>query len=73
GVTLTGGSLDNRNNGTVSSRNGNVDVTLDGALLNGNAGALVSQKVLTVNAASLDNSNQGILSSAQGQTLTVSG
>nr|WP_256346939.1 DUF637 domain-containing protein [Pseudomonas gingeri] len=73
GVTLTGGNLDNRNSGTVSSRNGNVDVTLDGALLNGNAGALVSQKVLTVNAASLDNSNKGILSSAQGQTLTVSG
>ncbi len=48
-------------------------MTLAGALLNGNAGALVSQKVLTVNAASLDNSDKGIISSAQGQTLTVSG
>src|SRR5450830_1676865 len=73
GVTLTGSSLDNRNSGTVSSRSGNVGVTLSGALLNSNAGALVSQQTLTVNAASIDNSNKGILSSGAGQSLTVSG
>jgi filamentous hemagglutinin len=72
GVTATGGSLDNRNTGTVSSRHGNVGVNLSGALLNGNAGALVSQKALTVTANSLDNTG-GILSSGAGQTLTVSG
>jgi len=73
GVTLAGSSLDNRNNGTVSSRSGNVGVTLSGALLNSNAGALASQQTLTVNAASIDNSNKGILSSGAGQSLTVRG
>ncbi|WP_248767181.1 filamentous hemagglutinin N-terminal domain-containing protein [Pseudomonas sp. MWU12-2345] len=73
GVTLTGSSVDNRNSGTVSSRSGNVGVTLSGALLNSNAGALASQQTLTVNAASIDNSNKGILSSGAGQSLTVSG
>ncbi len=73
GLSLNGSSLDNRNNGTVSSRSGNVDVTIGGALLNSGAGALVSQNVLTVNAGSLDNSNQGALSSVGGQSITVSG
>ncbi|NWA29171.1 hemagglutinin repeat-containing protein [Pseudomonas gingeri] len=72
GLAVNGGSLDNRNSGTLSSRNGNLDVTLSGALLNGNAGALVSQQALTLNAASLDNS-AGILSSGAAQQLTVSG
>ncbi|MGF6154114.1 hemagglutinin repeat-containing protein [Pseudomonas fluorescens] len=72
GLDVNSASLDNRNNGTLSSRSGNLGVTLSGALLNGGAGALVSQKALTVNAASLDNSG-GILSSGAGQTLTVSG
>jgi len=72
GVTLTGSSLDNRNNGTVSSRSGNVDVTLSGALLNGNAGAVASQQVLTVKAGSLDNT-VGSLSSAGAQSLTITG
>jgi filamentous hemagglutinin len=72
GLSVTGGSLDNRNTGTLSSRNGDVNVSLRGALLNGANGALVSQKALTVNAASLDN-RSGILSSGTGQTLTVSG
>jgi len=72
GVTLTGTSLDNSNNGTVSSRSGNVDVTLSGALLNGNAGAVASQQVLTIKAGSLDNS-AGSLSSAGAQSLTVTG
>ncbi|MDR6956180.1 filamentous hemagglutinin [Pseudomonas brassicacearum] len=72
GLMVKGTSLDNRNNGTLSSRNGDVGVTLSGALLNDNAGALVSQKKLTVSAASLDNRG-GILSSGGDQTLTVTG
>ncbi|WP_458723306.1 two-partner secretion domain-containing protein [Pseudomonas brenneri] len=73
GVSVNGVDLDNRNQGTVSSRFGNVDATLSNNLLNSGAGALVSQKALTVKAASLDNSDKGILSSAGGQTLTVTG
>ncbi|MBV6748663.1 hemagglutinin repeat-containing protein, partial [Pseudomonas chlororaphis] len=72
GVTIKAGSLDNRNSGTVSSRSGNVDVTLSGALLNSNAGALASQQALTIKAVSLDNS-AGTLSSAGAQSLTVTG
>jgi len=72
GVTINAGSLDNRNSGTVSSRSGNVDVTLSGALLNGNAGALASQQALTIKAGSVDNS-AGTLSSAGAQSLTVTG
>ncbi|EIK60998.1 putative toxin [Pseudomonas lactis] len=73
GVSVNGVDLDNRNQGTVSSRFGNVDATLSKSLLNSGAGALVSQKALTVKAANLDNSDKGILSSAGGQTLTVTG
>ncbi|WP_330210751.1 two-partner secretion domain-containing protein [Pseudomonas sp. AM4(2022)] len=73
GVSVNGVDLDNRNQGTVSSRFGNVDATLSKSLLNSGAGALVSQKALTVKAANLDNSDKGILSSAGGQTLTVIG
>ncbi|MGN8276591.1 two-partner secretion domain-containing protein [Pseudomonas sp. SMN5] len=72
GLDINGTSLDNRNNGTLSSRNANLGVTLSGALLNSGAGALVTQKNLTVNAASLDNRG-GILSSGSDQTLTVTG
>ncbi|WDH38071.1 filamentous hemagglutinin N-terminal domain-containing protein [Pseudomonas chlororaphis] len=72
GLAVNGGSLDNRNNGTLSSRSGDLDVSVSGALLNSNAGALVSQKTLTVKAASLDNS-AGILSSGGAQLLTVGG
>jgi filamentous hemagglutinin len=73
GLGFTGGSLDNRNNGTFSSRSGAMAVNLTGALLNSGAGALVSQGRLDINAASLDNSGGGILSSAAGQGLTVNG
>jgi filamentous hemagglutinin len=72
GLSLTSGTLDNRSNGTLSSRNGDVSARLTGALLNGNGGALVSQKTLTVNAQSLDNRG-GILSSGAGQSLVTSG
>ncbi|WP_123414700.1 hemagglutinin repeat-containing protein [Pseudomonas brassicacearum] len=72
GLDLTATSLDNRNSGTLSSRDEDVSVTLSGALLNSNAGALVGKKQLTVSAASLDNRG-GILSSGGDQTLTVTG
>lgn len=71
GLTVNGDSLDNRDSGTLSSSNGDVAVDLKGALLNSNAGALVSQGSLSVKSKSLDNSNKGILSSAAGQTLTL--
>ncbi|UZD98027.1 filamentous hemagglutinin N-terminal domain-containing protein [Pseudomonas corrugata] len=72
GLGLTAASLDNRNSGTLSSRDEDLSATLSGALLNGNAGALVGKKQLTVSAASLDNGG-GILSSGGDQTLTVNG
>ncbi|AZD80697.1 filamentous hemagglutinin N-terminal domain-containing protein [Pseudomonas chlororaphis] len=72
GLTVSGGSLDNRNTGTLSSRSGDLNANISGALLNSSAGALVSQKALNVSAASLDNS-AGILSSGAGQQLTVGG
>jgi filamentous hemagglutinin len=72
GLDVSGGSLDNRNSGTLSSRNGDVGVSLTGALLNAGNGALVSQKALNISAASVDNRG-GILSSGAEQTYTVSG
>lgn len=73
GLNVSGESLDNRNHGTLSSRNGAVDVRLTGALLNNAEGALVSQGRLDVSAASLDNRDKGVLSSVAGQGLTISG
>ncbi|WP_225771985.1 hemagglutinin repeat-containing protein [Pseudomonas sp. Marseille-Q5115] len=72
GLAVKAGTLDNRDGGTLSSRNGDVSVTVSGDLLNGNAGALVSQKALSVTAAHLDNRG-GILSSAAAQSLNVLG
>ncbi|WLG52999.1 filamentous hemagglutinin N-terminal domain-containing protein [Pseudomonas sp. FP1742] len=72
-LSLLGGSLDNRNQGTLSSRDGDVLVDLTGAVRNSNAGALVSHGTLKVTAASLDNSDNGILSSAGAQTLVIAG
>lgn len=72
GLSVSGGSLDNRNGGTLSSRNGSVGIDLTSTLLNAGNGALVSQKTLDISAASVDNRG-GILSSGAGQTYTVSG
>ncbi|QXG45367.1 two-partner secretion domain-containing protein [Pseudomonas viridiflava] len=72
GLNVSGTSLDNSRKGTLSSRSGDVGVSLSGALLNSGAGALVSQNGLTVKAASLDNQG-GILSSGTSQTLTITG
>ncbi len=71
GLRVSGQSLDNRNLGTLSSRDGNLSVTLNGALQNSGEGALVSQGRLDLKAASLDNSNNGILSSGGDQQLDV--
>ncbi|EJL96298.1 hemagluttinin repeat protein, partial [Pseudomonas sp. GM102] len=73
GLSLLGGSLDNRNLGTLSSRSGDVLVDLTGAVRNSSAGALVSNGTLKITAASLDNSNQGILSSGGTQTFVITG
>ncbi|MBA1243846.1 two-partner secretion domain-containing protein [Pseudomonas japonica] len=72
GLGITAATLDNRNSGTLSSRSGDVNAALSGVLLNGNAGALVSQKALTVTADSVDNRG-GILSSGNAQALNVTG
>lgn len=72
GLELTAANLDNRNGGTLSSRDEDVRVSLSGALLNSADGALASKKKLTVTATSLDNRG-GILSSGAEQTLTVTG
>ncbi|OFJ41000.1 hypothetical protein BJN42_09000 [Pseudomonas koreensis] len=73
GLIVKGASLDNRAGGTLSSRNGNVRVALQGELLNSGSGALVSHGTLNVSAGSLDNSDKGIISSGEGQTLAVDG
>ncbi|KWU49529.1 hemagglutinin repeat-containing protein [Pseudomonas palleroniana] len=73
GLNVSGANLDNRNSGTLSSRYGDLNATLTAGLLNSGAGALVSQKTLTVSVGELDNSNKGVLSSAAGQNLTVGG
>ncbi|MDP9711126.1 UNVERIFIED_ORG: filamentous hemagglutinin [Pseudomonas fluorescens] len=73
GLSLLGGSLDNRNHGTLSSRDGDLLVDLTGDIRNSNTGALVSKGALKVNAGSLDNSDSGVLSSESAQTLTLTG
>ncbi|WP_455805262.1 hemagglutinin repeat-containing protein [Pseudomonas fluorescens] len=71
GLGVAADDLDNRNNGTLSSRDGNVDVQVANALLNSAGGALVSHQALTVAANTLDNRDKGIVSSGAGQVLTL--
>lgn len=73
GLSLTSNHLDNRNKGTLSSRDGDVSVAVSGAVLNSGEGAIVSRKNLSLNAVDLDNSNGGVISSGGAQTLTLSG
>ena len=73
GLNLIGTQLDNRDKGTLSSRNGDLDVRLGGRLLNSGEGALASQGRLTVSAASLDNSASGVIFSGAQQTVSVLG
>ncbi|WP_198363218.1 two-partner secretion domain-containing protein [Thauera sinica] len=71
GLVLTGGDLDNRQFGTVSSRSGDLALTLAGELLNSGQGALAAAGRLELAAAGVDNREQGLLSSGAGQRLTV--
>ncbi|MDH4554052.1 filamentous hemagglutinin N-terminal domain-containing protein [Pseudomonas sp. BN417] len=71
GLSVSGQSLDNRNLGTLSSRGGDLSVTLSGTLQNSGEGALASHGRLDLKAASLDNSNKGILTSGGDQQIDV--
>lgn len=72
GLTVNAATLDNRNNGTLSSRDGDLDITLAGALDNRDAGALVSLGQLRIKATSLDNRG-GYLASTGAQQLDLRG
>ncbi|WP_271104218.1 filamentous hemagglutinin N-terminal domain-containing protein [Pseudomonas tohonis] len=71
GLSVHGQSLDNRHQGTLSSRDGDLSVSLVGTLHNSVEGALVSQGRLSLKATKLDNSDRGILSSGGGQRLEI--
>lgn len=70
GLVVKGGSLDNSQKGTLSSKEGDLAVTLSGALNNAYDGALVTAGVLAVQSARLDNT-QGILSSGSNMSVTT--
>ncbi|WP_085640528.1 MULTISPECIES: filamentous hemagglutinin N-terminal domain-containing protein [unclassified Pseudomonas] len=72
GVTVDGGSLDNSQEGTVSSQFGDLTIDLSGALVNHSKGGLGGKGEVTIKAASLDNT-AGIITSGAKQTLTVTG
>ncbi|WP_158242638.1 MULTISPECIES: hemagglutinin repeat-containing protein [unclassified Pseudomonas] len=69
-LTVVGGSLDNSQEGTLSSLLGNLNIDLSGALINNAKGGLAGLGDVTITAASLDNSN-GIVTSGGKQTLTM--
>ncbi|MEG7360781.1 filamentous hemagglutinin N-terminal domain-containing protein [Pseudomonas citronellolis] len=64
GLSVGGGSLDNSQGGTLSSKAGALAVSLAGELNNASQGALVSQGDQRISAASLD--NRGGIVSAEG-------
>lgn len=72
GLTVTGGSLDNSAGGTLSSKDGELAISLGGALDNHGQGALVSKGAQRIDAASLDNA-QGIVSGESDVTLSIAG
>lgn len=72
GLGVSGIALNNGQGGTLSSKNGDLSLTLDGALDNDNNGALVSQGQLNVTVDSLNNTG-GVLSSGSAQVLAVKG
>ncbi|MGU0752697.1 hypothetical protein ACSEU8_31080, partial [Pseudomonas aeruginosa] len=72
GLTVTGGSLDNSAGGTLSSKDGELAISLGGALENHGQGALVSKGAQRIDAASLDNA-QGIVSGESDVTLSIVG
>nr|WP_256578080.1 hemagglutinin repeat-containing protein [Pseudomonas sp. R25(2017)] len=70
GVTVDGGSLDNSQEGTVSSQFGDLAIGLSGALVNHSKGGLGGKGEVTIKAASLDNT-AGIITSGDRQSLTL--
>ncbi|MCM2013324.1 DUF637 domain-containing protein, partial [Pseudomonas aeruginosa] len=66
------GSLDNSAGGTLSSKDGELAISLGGALDNHGQGALVSKGAQRIDAASLDNA-QGIVSGESDVTLSIAG
>ncbi|WP_235538104.1 DUF637 domain-containing protein, partial [Pseudomonas aeruginosa] len=72
GLTVTGRSLDNSAGGTLSSKDGELAISLGGALDNHGQGALVSKGAQRIDAASLDNA-QGIVSGESDVTLRIAG
>ncbi|WP_283190188.1 hemagglutinin repeat-containing protein [Pseudomonas sp. PMCC200344] len=71
-LAVAGGSLDNSQEGTLSSLLGNLNIDLSGALINNAKGGLAGLGDVTITAASLDNSN-GIVTSGGKQKLTMQG
>jgi filamentous hemagglutinin len=69
-LAVAGGSLDNSQEGTLSSLLGNLNIDLSGALINNAKGGLAGKGDVTITAASLDNSN-GIVTSGGKQTLAM--
>jgi filamentous hemagglutinin len=72
GVSVTGGTLDNSQQGSVSSLLGNTSIDLSGALTNHSNGGVGAKGEVSIKAASFDNSN-GTVSSGGKQTLTLTG
>ncbi|WP_153772370.1 filamentous hemagglutinin N-terminal domain-containing protein [Pseudomonas sp. MNR3A] len=72
GLSVSADSLDNRNLGTLSSRAGDLDLSVTSNLDNSSGGALVSQGALRLNAAALDN-RSGYLASGGLQRLHLLG
>ncbi|MDD0968534.1 MULTISPECIES: hemagglutinin repeat-containing protein [Pseudomonas] len=72
GVTVTGGTLDNSQEGSVSSLLGNLNIDLSGALINHSNGGLGGVGEVTIKATRLDNTS-GTVTSGGKQTLTITG
>ncbi|MCF1241925.1 two-partner secretion system putative hemagglutinin TpsA2 [Pseudomonas aeruginosa] len=72
GLAVEGGSLDNSAGGTLSSKNGELAVSLAGALDNHGQGALVSKGAQRIAAARLANAG-GIVSGESDVTLSITG
>ncbi|WP_416408658.1 two-partner secretion system putative hemagglutinin TpsA2 [Pseudomonas paraeruginosa] len=72
GLAVEGGSLDNSAGGTLSSKSGELAVSLAGALDNHGQGALVSKGAQRIAAARLANAG-GIVSGESDVTLSIAG
>ncbi|WP_246883803.1 hemagglutinin repeat-containing protein [Pseudomonas koreensis] len=72
GVTVNGGTLDNSQEGSISSLLGNLNIDLSGALINHSNGGLGGIGEVTIKATRLDNTS-GTVTSGGKQTLTITG